>query len=77
MARPKKYVEDMVARFAEGTFERIKSVLAKDEDRADFVRDAVEKELRRRERKGPTRTPGAAAVKPSTALYPGGGEDVS
>lgn len=62
MARPKKYVEDMVARFAEGTFERIKSVLTDGEDRADFVRDAVEKELRRRERKAPTRTSGSADV---------------
>ncbi|GLR77541.1 hypothetical protein HUE56_29570 (plasmid) [Azospirillum oryzae] len=51
MARPKKYIEDMVARFAEGTFERIKRVLTEGEDRADFVRDAVEKELSRRERK--------------------------
>lgn len=50
MARPKKFVEDMVARFAEGTFARIAAMLRPGEDRADFVRDAVEDELKRRER---------------------------
>lgn len=50
MARPKKYVEDMAARFLAGTFERIARVLREGEDRADFVREAVDKELRRRER---------------------------
>jgi hypothetical protein len=41
----------MVARFAAGTFGRIEAVLDDDEDRTDFVRKAVERELRRRERK--------------------------
>jgi hypothetical protein len=41
----------MQARFPEGTFERIGAVLENDEDRTDFVRLAVERELRRRERK--------------------------
>lgn len=50
MARPKKYVEDMVARFVAGTFARIEAVLRAGEDRADMVRAAVEAELRRRER---------------------------
>ncbi len=49
MARPKKFVEDMVARFLAGTFARMDAVRG-DEDRADLVRDAVERELRRRER---------------------------
>lgn len=49
--RPKKWSEDMQARFPAGTFERIEAVLEKDEDRTDFVRAAVERELRRRERK--------------------------
>jgi hypothetical protein len=40
----------MVARFAEGTFERIAAVLSPEEDRTDFVREAVDRELRRRER---------------------------
>lgn len=50
MARPKKFVEEMVARFMAGTFARISAVLRPDEDRADLVREAVEAELRRRER---------------------------
>lgn len=51
MARKKNFVEDMVARFLPGTFARIHAVLAKpSEDRADFVREAVEKEIKRRER---------------------------
>jgi uncharacterized protein (UPF0210 family) len=40
----------MMARFLEGTFARIDAVLAPTEDRADFVRAAVERELQRRER---------------------------
>jgi hypothetical protein len=42
----------MQARFPEGTFDRIQAVLKDDEDRTDFVREAVERELRRRERHG-------------------------
>jgi hypothetical protein len=40
----------MTARFPAGTFKRIKTLLNEDEDRTDFVRDAVERELKRRER---------------------------
>jgi uncharacterized protein (UPF0210 family) len=50
MARVKRYFEAMMARFLEGTFARIDAVLAPTEDRADFVRAAVERELQRRER---------------------------
>lgn len=50
MGRKKQWAEDMQARFAEGTFERIAAVLAGDEDRTDFVRAAVERELEARER---------------------------
>ena len=42
----------MVARFPEGTFGRITNVLEKNEDRTDFVRAAVERELKRREARG-------------------------
>jgi hypothetical protein len=51
MGRRKQWAEDMQARFPEGTFSRISAVLADGEDRTDFVRDAVERELKRRERK--------------------------
>lgn len=51
MARPKRFIEQMVARFTEGTFARIQAVLRGEEDRADFVRDAVSREIVRRERR--------------------------
>ena len=49
MAPRKKWAEDMQARFPKGTFTRIAAVLAPYEDRTDFVREAVERELQRRE----------------------------
>lgn len=51
MGRKKLWSEDMQARFEGGTFERIDAVLEDSENRTDFVRLAVERELRRRERK--------------------------
>ena len=48
MARPKKFVEEMVARFLAGTFARITAALRPGEDRADLVRDAVDREIQRR-----------------------------
>jgi hypothetical protein len=48
--RPRQWQEDMQARFPAGTFKRIKAALREDEDRTDFVREAVERELKRRER---------------------------
>jgi hypothetical protein len=51
MGRKKLWGEDMQARFPEGTFARIEAVLEESEDRTDFVRAAVERELKRRERK--------------------------
>jgi hypothetical protein len=50
IGRPRQWAEDMQARFPAGTFRRIKAVLAEAEDRTDFVREAVERELKRRER---------------------------
>jgi hypothetical protein len=49
MGRKKRWAEDMVARFATGTFARISAVLRPGEDRTDFVRQAVERELKTRE----------------------------
>jgi hypothetical protein len=51
MGRKKLWVEEMQARFLAGTFMRISQVLAAEEDRTDFVREAVEKELSYREKK--------------------------
>jgi hypothetical protein len=50
VGRKKRWAEDMQARFAEGTFARINGVLTEGEDRTDFVRDAVDRELKRREK---------------------------
>jgi hypothetical protein len=55
MGRKKRWHDVMGAKFPAGTFKRIAAVLKKDkdkkEDRTDFVREAVEKELKRRERR--------------------------
>ena len=51
VGRKKRWAEDMQARFPEGTFARIEAALEEGEDRTDFVREAVERELKRRERK--------------------------
>jgi hypothetical protein len=45
----------MVARFTAGTFARFEAVLGKNEDRTDFVREAVERELVRREKRMPSK----------------------
>jgi hypothetical protein len=50
IGRPRQWAENMTARFPAGTFKRIEAVLHDDEDRTDFVRAAVERELHRRER---------------------------
>jgi hypothetical protein len=50
VGRKRQWAEDMVARFRAGTFARIAAVLEGGEDRTDFVREAVERELKRRER---------------------------
>ena len=52
VGRKKRWAEDMQARFPEGTFARIAAVLEETEDRTDFVRQAVERELERREAAG-------------------------
>ena len=51
MGRKKMWAEDMQARFPEGTFDRIDAVLVENEERTAFVREAVERELKRRERR--------------------------
>lgn len=50
VGRPPLWSENMQARFAAGTFARIAAVLQNSEDRTDFVRQAVEAELARREK---------------------------
>ncbi|MGH7119886.1 MAG: hypothetical protein ACREFP_13000 [Acetobacteraceae bacterium] len=48
MARPKRFAEMTMARFPGGTFAEIDAVLLPDEDRAGFIRNAVESEITRR-----------------------------
>ncbi len=47
----------MAAKFRAGTFARIATVLRPGEDRTDFMREACERELKRREQ--------AAGIKPA------------
>jgi hypothetical protein len=50
MGRKRLWHEDVQARFPKGTLARIKAVLATTEDRTDFIRAAIERELKRREK---------------------------
>ena len=50
MARPKKEFETWLDRFPVGTKTRIDALLEPKEARTDFVREAVEKEIKRRAR---------------------------
>lgn len=51
MGRKQINHEQTPARFPEGTLERIDAVLADGEKRSDLIREAVEREVKRRERK--------------------------
>jgi len=50
VGRKKTNFEQMPARFPDGTFERIDAVLEPGENRTDFLRQAVEREIKRREK---------------------------
>ena len=50
VGRPRINGEQTMARFRDGTLERIKAVLTEREKQSDFIRDAVERELERREK---------------------------
>jgi hypothetical protein len=50
VGRKKTNFQQMPARFPDGTFERIDAVLEPNENRTDFLRVAVEREVDRRER---------------------------
>jgi hypothetical protein len=59
VGRKKTNFEQMPARFPDGTFERIDAVLEPGENRADFLRQAVEREIKRRERSASGRMDGS------------------
>lgn len=63
MGRPKLWGERTIAKFATGTFERVKAVQRDGETRLDFFRCAVEKEIRRREALAAKRQAHKAKVK--------------
>ena len=50
MGRKKRWPERTAIKLAAGTFDRIADVLAEDEDRMTFMREAVEREIERREK---------------------------
>lgn len=50
VGRPKINGEQTMARFREGTLDRIKAVLTEKEKQSDFIREAVEDALEKRER---------------------------
>lgn len=50
MGRKMLYPDKIIAPLPKGTLERIVAVLKADESKTDFLRQAVEAELRRRER---------------------------
>jgi hypothetical protein len=52
MSRPQINFEQIPARFPEGTKARMNAVKAEGEKLADIIREAVERELKRRERRG-------------------------
>jgi len=49
MGRKKRWHDVMGAKFPAGTFERITALLGEKEDRTEFVRQAVEREIERRQ----------------------------
>lgn len=51
MAKKKIYLQKLMVRFLPKTFERIDEVLEKHETRTNLIREAVEREIKRRERK--------------------------
>lgn len=51
MGRKKLWDERILLPLKTEMLERIEAVLAEDEDRTDFIREAVERELKRRERR--------------------------
>lgn len=51
VGRPRINGEQTMARFRDGTLDRVKAALRDDEKQSDFIRDAVEAELERREKR--------------------------
>jgi len=57
--RPRQWHEDMVARFSKGTFAKMDASRRPGETRTELVREAVDRELKRREGERQSRKPTA------------------
>jgi hypothetical protein len=57
MGRKKLWPERTAIKFPAGTFERIAAILDEGEDRMTFMREAVEREVERREAAGKRKKP--------------------
>lgn len=55
MGRKMQWPDKIVAPLPAGSLDRMVAVLAEGEDKTDLLREAVERELRRREREGSKR----------------------
>lgn len=62
MAKPKVLVERVLARFAAGTLQRIRSLAGDGEGVTQFIREAVEREIRRREKLQRASPPSASSA---------------
>ena len=57
VGRKKRWHDVMGAKFPAGTFDRIAALLGEKEDRTEFVRQAVEREIGRRQAMAKRRSP--------------------
>ncbi len=53
VGRKKEFTQRILLPLRPGTLERIAAALARDEERTEFIRDAVEREIKRRKRPPP------------------------
>src|SRR5262249_36094832 len=61
MAKPSRYPEHMLLRCPPGTFARVDALLADGQDRASFIRSAIESAIRQRRSEPATAQPEPAA----------------
>lgn len=57
MGRPKQFDERIQLTLVEGTTGRIDALLSEDEYRLDFIRTAIEAEIKRRKQATPAKSP--------------------
>lgn len=62
MAKPKLLVERVLARFTAGTLHRIRSLAGDGEGVTQFIREAVDREIKRREKQQRAAPPSASST---------------